>query len=349
MKKITLILFIQCLIISCSKKENIKKGDDWKFYELNGDVKSITTKTYILNQNDTTKKTIETNLEQSFDKNSNLILERTWLNTGKLVDEKSFFNRNQVIRHQQFFSETSTLSTTYKWDSLANNIESRQVDQTGKQLHKVAQSFNKKMMKEKKTYHFDDLAKDKVGYIYDKKGNLIEEDFYLNMKAIQYKTLFQYDESNHKIGETRLDKDNLITYKASYKYVDDQLTETNYFDSKGILQYKQLNKYYEKNLTAVETSDLALKENTIDLYEYNDEKQKTSYTHILNGTVTDRYTYQYNKNNNLIAMNRNDGSEQNLKEYTYKYNYDKKGNWTKKVAFENNIPISSTERKIQYF
>jgi hypothetical protein len=45
----------------------------------------------------------------------------------------------------------------------------------------------------------------------------------------------------------------------------------------------------------------------------------------------------YDKDNNV------------LDHYTNKYTYDKNKNWTKKMAYRNEVPVTITERELTYF
>ena len=51
-------------------------------------------------------------------------------------------------------------------------------------------------------------------------------------------------------------------------------------------------------------------------------------------------THIYDNKGNMI--------DNNL-EYSYKYDYDKTGNWIQKTEFKNNIPLHILEREIEYY
>lgn len=65
------------------------------------------------------------------------------------------------------------------------------------------------------------------------------------------------------------------------------------------------------------------------------------YTNAYLGTTT---TYSYNKEGFVSEAKDNDGTI-----ITYKYEYDDKGNWVRKITYKNNEPQSITERSIVYY
>ena len=51
--------------------------------------------------------------------------------------------------------------------------------------------------------------------------------------------------------------------------------------------------------------------------------------------------------NNLVEENWVDADGNQLDQYTYKYEYDKRQNWTKKVACRNGLPVTIMEREFE--
>ena len=59
--------------------------------------------------------------------------------------------------------------------------------------------------------------------------------------------------------------------------------------------------------------------------------------------------YKYDAQNNITDEIWYDKDNNILDHYTNKYSYDKKKNWTKKMAYRNQVPFSITERELTYF
>ena len=117
--------------------------------------------------------------------------------------------------------------------------------------------------------------------IYDKKGNIIEENDYDSDGSLNSKTTYKYDEKGNKIEENDYDSDGRLDSKTTYKYDEKGNTiEKNYYSySDGRLDSKITYKYNEKGNT-IEEND----------YYYSDGR--------LDSKTTYKYKYEYDKNNN---------------------------------------------------
>ena len=83
---------------------------------------------------------------------------------------------------------------------------------------------------------------------------------------------------------------------------------------------------------------------SIDHYTYHTNgalKQLTSFSN-LNDTIN---YHKYNHMGELIKLQLNHGEVT----YSYNFEYDKMGNWIKKLMIKNDIPVEFTERKISYW
>ncbi len=80
------------------------------------------------------------------------------------------------------------------------------------------------------------------------------------------------------------------------------------------------------------------KRNLIEINRYN-----------FDGALIDKNTYKYDDNGNKIEEN-NYGSDGTLESKSkYKYEFDKTGNWIKRLDFYFDKPISINERLIKYY
>ena len=63
---------------------------------------------------------------------------------------------------------------------------------------------------------------------------------------------------------------------------------------------------------------------------------------------SDKYTYQYNKNGEVIS-----GTEQRAgqpeEKFVYRFHRDEKGNWKIRVKYVEDVPILYEERKYVYY
>jgi len=184
---------------------------------------------------------------------------------------------------------------------------------------------------------------------YNRKGNiikcngLVDSDF-LRVPNKFYK-IFKYDNNNNIISEGEYTKYNhKLSNKYIYKYDNNNnLIEKNYYKSDGSLENKSKYKYNDKGQEIEENyykSDGNLQEKYIS--KYNDEGyiiQKNTYKP--DGSLSHAGTYKYDNRWNMI----NDS----IFSYTYKYEYDKNGNWISKIEFDNNVKKHIIIRELEYF
>ena len=162
--------------------------------------------------------------------------------------------------------------------------------------------------------------------IYDKKGNIIEENDYDSDGSLNSKTTYKYDEKGNKIEENDYDSDGRLSYKYTYKYDEKgNIIEENHYDSDGRLRSKYTYKYDKKG-------------NMIEANFYNSD-----------GSLSFKFTYKYDEKGNMIEVTYYDSDGSLNYKTTYKYEYDKNNNWTQKIQYRNTIPNIITERIIEYY
>jgi len=65
--------------------------------------------------------------------------------------------------------------------------------------------------------------------------------------------------------------------------------------------------------------------------------------------ITSVDKYKYNDKNDIIEhYNKNDFQRGIEEQKTFKYQYDKNGNWIQRIEYINSIPTTMNERKIEY-
>jgi len=66
-------------------------------------------------------------------------------------------------------------------------------------------------------------------------------------------------------------------------------------------------------------------------------------------TIDHTFILIYDSNNNVIQKEYYQPVGKLSKTYSYKYEYDKTGNWVKRIDFENKKPTFILERHFEYF
>jgi len=181
--------------------------------------------------------------------------------------------------------------------------------------------------------------------------------------------LFNLD--GNKIEKNDYIPDGTLTNRTVYLYKKHQLVEYNNYDSQGILFGTG------KFQTDEDGSPIRLDYKTTDgrynwseSYEYDNNRNLTAVKRFKTESVIDtegKYTFdengnvissEFHRDNKLISKNTYMCDESNNFQklcigdsviYTFKYNFDEKGNWIKKIVFENDNPSGILLREIEYF
>lgn len=222
--------------------------------------------------------------------------------------------------------------------------------------HKLNLKGKVKAIKEIKFLAVDDFSEiqngEKVKHIYNKEilfnldGSKIEQNDYIPdgtlanriMYLHQQNKLVEYNEYDSQgllfgTGKYELD-DNGIPTKLNYKTNDGRynwsesyqynskgkISEIEHFNAEGILVSKEIYKYDENGY--LKESELYKNKKLISKNIYKNDEEGSNTELIYSGDSTI---------------------------FTYMYNYDAKGNWVKKIVFENNNPSGILIREIEYF
>lgn len=153
---------------------------------------------------------------------------------------------------------------------------------------------------------------------YNHKGNIIESNEYNSDGSLNFKRTYEYDDKGNKIKSNEYKSDGSLGYKSISKYDNKgNLIEGNVCKLDGIQDYRWTLKYDDKgNLIKKEYYGLhrPLKNNT-------------------GQWIAKRGPWK-------ITLKSSS---------TFKYEFDNKGNWIKRIDFYNNIPEHIIEREIEYF
>ncbi len=181
--------------------------------------------------------------------------------------------------------------------------------------------------------------------------------------------LFNLD--GNKIEKNDYIPDGTLANRTVYLYKQDQLVEYNNYDSQGMLfgtgkfetddkgrvlrlnyktndgRYNWSESYqYDNHGNLAEVKRFKTEEviDTKELYTFDDNGNIKESEFHRDDKLVSKNGYNYDDDGNFNGLNFGDSAV-----YTYKYNYDAKGNWIKKIVFENSNPSGILVREIEYF
>jgi len=224
----------------------------------------------------------------------------------------------------------------------------------------------------------DNAAFQKEIYIFDKKGNRIEELLYNENNQLEQRTMVKYNAQRLPVSTIMEDcKGRKIQY---FKYIYNELgnlTQLTGYDNRGKISEKSyytydshgnLTKYmgfgqfdnqkiyykYNSNRKITEQFCVDTKDNFIEkiIYQYENQGKREQRTHLdKNGGVLSVTVYVYDDFNNLLEFTHFDKNNAIIEHHEFVYQYDSKNNWTKQTFYygtEKTI-ISINERIVEYY
>jgi hypothetical protein len=352
-------LSLLLLLVACQKEEKKvidRTKTDWAFYQLKGDVKSISLKSNLVDASLQKGKTQHENMSDhdtdlDFNKNGMLVREKQWRDATRPFEETTYNGRENKLLKLQYINNAVGIKTEYLWDKTGKNntaITRRNTDNS--QIDRIEMKYKDGHMIEKITYNAQNNPLDKVTYVYDSKGNLRGENIYLHSEYVQYKTKYDYDNKNRIVAESRYDKDSKPVYTTTYQYKGNNLIKKETTNEKKVVDYSEQFNYDPKgNMISHITFERYDNSNTVDKYIYDALGNKTDWTVLRNDVPAMKASFKYDDKNNLTATHAVDGSGKVIEEKLYKFEYDTQGNWTKKTVNINGKPAFVAERTITYF
>lgn len=353
------LITIVLVLASCGEEEKKKPLDmtktDWQFYKLEGNVKSVSEKSFEImdaaGQKGGTKHEIASSHDNdlSFNEKGMLVSEKLWLDSTTPFEDIKYSGRENMLSRVQYINGQIGIKTENSRDKSGNITGIIRLNADNSQIDRIAMTYNGKKLTEKKTFNNQDNPNDRITYLYDDKGNLKGENLYLGSEYVQVKNLYDYDGQNRKVAESRYSKDSPL-YKTTFEYDGKNIVKKETTDAKGIVLNSEKSKYDKKgNLLERYTTDNSDKSEVFDSYKYNDKGNVTSWTVTRNGAPEMQVLYKYDGHNNVTAVKSVNGKGQVIDNRAYAYEYDDNGNWTKKTVVVNDKPFTVVERKITYF
>lgn len=360
MKYLYSFSLLALLLTACGEDEKTDAIDrsktDWAFYNLNGDVKSISEKSFMMSDTSATKKVPghergnAHDYDLEFNKEGLLVFEKKFTKKGEPYEEVKYNGKKNLIQRVQFMNGKAAIKTDYTWSADGNNtrVTRRNADNT--QLDRIIKSYNGAKIDEQKTFNSNNNGIDRITYIYDDMGNLKGENLYLGTEEIQYKNLYSYDDNGRKISEERFDKAGNVIYKTTSQYEKDNLIVKETTDSDGKAEYVEKFTYDSKgNMLTRTTYESFDDSETLDKYGYDTNGNIIKWSMLKNDTVTMEVSYKYDDKNNLTEVITYDGNNNVINSTAYTYEYDKDDNWIKKTTVIGGRPQYIVERKIIYY
>lgn len=356
-------LYPICLLLflaGCQKEEKEKVIDrektDWAFYNLKGDVQSISTKSFtVVNVAGGKGKPRHENASEhdsdlTFNEEGMLIKEKLWKNGIKPYIETTFEGREHITGALQFVNGVPGVKTEYLWDNDGNNIAITKRNADSSPMSRIEMKYRKGNMIEKITYNAQNNLIDKKTYSYDDKGNKVGEAIYLRSEYVQYKLHYKYNDKNKLIEEAQYDKEGKLLYRTTYNYNGDRIIKTETFDDKGEIEFSQKNSYDKNgNLLGQMTFEKFENTTTVEKYQYDSFNNKSMVSVSKNDVPLFKVSYKYDDRNNLIESHAFDMENKPRESRKYAYKYDDKGNWTEKTIAIAGKPSFIVERSIKYF
>lgn len=238
----------------------------------------------------------------------------------------------EIIQGKRFKGTGQVNLFLTKFDDNGKIVESILYSEEGAQTSKVKTKFNGNLI-EYICYSANDSLVGKIIGKYDSKRNIVETNSYQPDGRIVVRSNFKYDENSNKIEEISEQIDNGFKQRTSNK-----------FDIKGNIIDSKTESYLKNDsrgwfCISHETKKYDIKGNNIEIVIID----------CVNGAMNRKTIQKFDDKGNII-----EGSNYNVDgglmyKYIYKFDYDKKGNWIKKIDYENEIPKYITIRQIEYY
>lgn len=349
MKKILLLATLSLLLVQCNKNNNLPelaKDNDYNFFNLKDRPCKINQKITFLEKKD--YGITDNNINLTFNTSGYLINDSIFNENNSLIEVNNYEKLQFPTIKKLYISKDDFIINETVYDSLKNIIE-----------------VNKKTSK-------NQIIEQQKNTLYN--NQIIQEDYFTSGNNTPNKSVIIKRKGNEILYKLVLSQTKKILDSIVYEYNQGKITnETHYNQNKKVVNKLQFT-YTNENITSIIYFDALGKEEAIEKFEYNSNKQ-TIYKYVynyyddskyeeinkynklskiektetkLNGTILTSANYNYNTQGDLIQLVNNNYT--NKENYTKKinYTYDKKGNWISKNVFINNKPIYNVNRKIDY-
>ena len=325
MKKHPIISFLVLLTISIGCNNTNEFKNDLERLNLKGKVKTLKWTPYeaVEKFGEVTKGEIAIGENYSivFNEEGNMIERKKYLSSGKPYEKyvyKYDSNHNLIEENYSSYGEFES-KTKYKYDDRGKRIEKAEYNSegslSGKEVYKYDEKGNK--------IEIQNIASngDKYGkgiFKYNKKNKLVEKNYYRSDGNLIKKGIFIYNENGDLIEEKDSDKNFNMEVVAEYKDKGIKIISHDSDDNINLQTKVVFNSNFFRKM-ALKYKDI------LSMFDVVDDLD------VAEGKVYD------SKNDSLMTA------------VKYTYDYDMKGNWTKRIEYQNEKLKGLVGREITYY
>jgi hypothetical protein len=334
MKIIAISILAFTIFLSGCCKDKGKSSDNEKIHYF-GNVKYIKEFSYVASTKlgEITKgerkreKFQDNDIYIIFDLKGNAIEENYYNSDDNLERKKSnkFDEKGNMIEEKWHYPNDSKDTLVYNDESLSEGSWQSRERRLNDNYKVISKYNNNNNLVEREMYNFYGVLNSKETYKYNEIGKLIEIDVITGVDSILTKETYKYDIKGNLIERDGITDNNLHHTKEINKYDNKgNLVENDWISSDGSLVFKWI-------------------------FKYDNKKKLIERKNIYDKEILLRQTYKYDNNGNEIEKNLYDPRNNRHTMETFKYEFDKMGNWIKRIDFKNDTPKFLIEREIKYF
>jgi hypothetical protein len=293
----------------------------------------------------------------NYDENGNLV-EETQYSSDSLQNRFTYRydNKGNRIGWMSYVtaSDTSTARGSYTYDDKGRITSDTLYNTKGKRIQWSSYTFDDQSHVTKEVHYYTSGEKLTDTYDYDMNGNKIMDT---KMRADgSTKSITKYKcNGEGKISEVNVLSDSGSDYepleKCKYDTYGNRIEDLKFAEgkvySKSVYTYDALGNNTEESLYRADGS-LVVKM----IYKYDDQKNRIEKDlYKSDTTLFEKWTYRYDAQKNRVEEDFYGTVDPKLDNFAIKVQieYDKAGNWVKETGFQNNEPVSITEREIVYY
>ncbi len=191
---------------------------------------------------------------------------------------------------------------------------------------------------------------------YNEFGHIVKYNSYNKKWNINYNKVYSYVyDDKGKIIECKVYKDDCLeSEKFCTYYLNGVLREEKEEANRDFEISKSIKKYdRDGNRTYYEyerkNRNSEYEKEKVDYHNGGKKQQKVVEKYDSNKKLIERCIFKYDENECKISVEEYNLITDVTLTYIYKYEFDKKGNWTKRLKYLENIPCEITERTFEYF
>lgn len=273
---------------------------------------------------------------------------RTYDTIGRMATEKWYYKNGEFLTAYQ-----------YKYDTLNNKLEEREVDDNGKPYYIERWGYDYQNLLVAKTsfYVDEDTGFYLRGYTYDNDRNLIEESGFsedekssiITHKYFNRNRVQTYYSARHASSEKQyLNWIPLLRFEYNYDIRGNKIQIKDYstavFEKEGFPP-GILNMEYDSNNNLIKKYYDDIKKDASWTYKYNYNNQLIEELTFYNGKIQRSHQYVY-RNGRIIQLIYTEDNKKSIVDFDYKV--DKHGNWTEQTKSVNGKKLYIRKRDIKY-